>query len=151
MARIDRGATMAVISRNRPPQEGQAGTSTSNARCINCAHVHPREGERTAAPLSPGTPVPLRTALSVGASDPVQTPAASTGMTGGATLQLTMAARTDPLTEALETLALRPTRQNIVVRLVALAWAPCWRDLAVLSRRPGSKASPDSSCVVYRV
>jgi len=30
-------------------------------------------------------------------------------------------------TEALKMLALKPTRQNIAVRLVALAWAPCWR------------------------
>jgi hypothetical protein len=29
-----------------------------------------------------------------------------------------------------ETLALKPTRQSIAVRLVALAWAPCWRDRA---------------------
>jgi hypothetical protein len=36
----------------------------------------------------------------------------------------------DPLTEPLETLSLKPTRQNISVRLVALAWAPCWRDRA---------------------
>jgi hypothetical protein len=34
------------------------------------------------------------------------------------------------VTEALETLALKPTRQSIAVRLVALAWAPCWRDRA---------------------
>ena len=37
---------------------------------------------------------------------------------------------TDPLTEALETLALKPTRRDVAVRLVALAWAPCWRDRA---------------------
>jgi len=41
-----------------------------------------------------------------------------------------LGASTDPLTEALETLALKPTRQSIAVRLVALAWAPCWRDRA---------------------
>jgi hypothetical protein len=41
-----------------------------------------------------------------------------------------LAASTDPLTEALETISLKPTRQNISVRLVALAWAPCWRDAA---------------------
>jgi hypothetical protein len=41
-----------------------------------------------------------------------------------------LGARTDPLTEPLETIALKPTRQNITVRLVALAWAPCWRDAA---------------------
>ena len=39
-------------------------------------------------------------------------------------------ASTDPLTEPLETLALKPARQNISVRLAALAWAPCWRDRA---------------------
>jgi len=41
-----------------------------------------------------------------------------------------LGARTDPLTEPLETLSLKPTRQNISVRLVALAWTPCWRDAA---------------------
>jgi hypothetical protein len=41
-----------------------------------------------------------------------------------------LGASTDPLTEPLETLALKPLRQNISVRLVALAWAPCWRDRA---------------------
>jgi hypothetical protein len=41
-----------------------------------------------------------------------------------------LGASTDPLTEPLETLALKPARQNISVRLVALAWAPCWRDRA---------------------
>ncbi len=34
------------------------------------------------------------------------------------------------VTEALEALALKPTRQSIAVRLVALAWAPCWCDRA---------------------
>ncbi|MGH7349820.1 MAG: ATP-binding protein, partial [Candidatus Rokuibacteriota bacterium] len=41
-----------------------------------------------------------------------------------------LGASADPLTEELETLALKPTRQNVSVRLVALAWAPCWRDPA---------------------
>jgi hypothetical protein len=41
-----------------------------------------------------------------------------------------LGASTDPLTEPLETLALKPARQNVTVRLVALAWAPCWRDRA---------------------
>lgn len=41
-----------------------------------------------------------------------------------------LGARTDPLTEPIETIALKPTRPNIAVRLVALAWAPCWRDHA---------------------
>ena len=39
-----------------------------------------------------------------------------------------LTAATDPLTERLETISLKPTRQNISVRLVTLAWAPCWRD-----------------------
>jgi len=33
----------------------------------------------------------------------------------------------DPLTEALEPVTVRPTKQNISVRLVALAWAPWWK------------------------
>jgi len=41
-----------------------------------------------------------------------------------------LGARTDPLTEPFETIALKPTRQGITVRLVALAWAPTWRDRA---------------------
>ncbi|HZP38924.1 MAG TPA: ATP-binding protein [Methylomirabilota bacterium] len=41
-----------------------------------------------------------------------------------------LGAGTDPLTERLETVSLKPTRPNISVRLVALAWAPCWRDRA---------------------
>ena len=41
-----------------------------------------------------------------------------------------LGARTDPLTEPIETIALKPTRQNITVRLVALAWTPAWRDPA---------------------
>jgi hypothetical protein len=41
-----------------------------------------------------------------------------------------LGARTDPLTEPLETIALKPTRQGISVRLVALAWVPHWRDRA---------------------
>ena len=39
-------------------------------------------------------------------------------------------ARTDPMTEPLEAMVLKPTRQNISVRLAALAWAPYWRDPA---------------------
>ncbi len=39
-----------------------------------------------------------------------------------------LAAATDPLNEQLETLSLKPTKANIAVRLVALAWAPHWRD-----------------------
>ncbi len=34
----------------------------------------------------------------------------------------------DPLTETLETISLKPTKSNIVVKLVALAWVPQWQD-----------------------
>ncbi len=34
----------------------------------------------------------------------------------------------DPLTEPLETIALRPSKTNIAVRLVAIAWTPHWAD-----------------------
>ena len=34
----------------------------------------------------------------------------------------------DPQTESLETIALKPTKANIAVRLLSLAWAPYWRD-----------------------
>jgi len=33
----------------------------------------------------------------------------------------------DPLTEALEPVTVRPSKQNISIRLVALAWAPWWK------------------------
>ncbi len=39
-----------------------------------------------------------------------------------------LAAATDPLNEKLETVSLKPTKANIVVKLVALAWTPHWRD-----------------------
>lgn len=39
-----------------------------------------------------------------------------------------LAAATDPLTEKLETLSLKPTKSNITVKLVTLAWCPHWRD-----------------------
>jgi hypothetical protein len=32
------------------------------------------------------------------------------------------------LNEQLESIAIRPTKTNIAVKLVALAWTPCWRD-----------------------
>jgi hypothetical protein len=38
------------------------------------------------------------------------------------------AATTDPLNEKLETITLKPTKSNIAVKLVALAWTPHWRD-----------------------
>jgi hypothetical protein len=40
----------------------------------------------------------------------------------------TLAAATDPLNEKLETVSLKPTKANIAVKLVALAWTPHWRD-----------------------
>jgi hypothetical protein len=39
-----------------------------------------------------------------------------------------LATATDPLNERLETVSLKPTKANITVKLVALAWAPHWRD-----------------------
>ena len=38
-----------------------------------------------------------------------------------------LAAATDPLTEKLETLSLKPSKSNISIKLVALAWVPHWR------------------------
>ncbi|MBH0206976.1 MAG: ATP-binding protein [Nitrospira sp.] len=39
-----------------------------------------------------------------------------------------LAAATDPLNEKLETISIKPTKANIAVKLVALAWTPHWRD-----------------------
>lgn len=39
-----------------------------------------------------------------------------------------LSAKHDPLAESLETIAIRPTKANITVKLIALAWAPCWHD-----------------------
>jgi hypothetical protein len=39
-----------------------------------------------------------------------------------------LAAATDPLNEKLETVSLKPTKANIAVKLVALAWMPHWQD-----------------------
>ncbi|MGC3972878.1 MAG: hypothetical protein QM771_00640 [Nitrospira sp.] len=36
-------------------------------------------------------------------------------------------AATEPLTEKLEQIWLKPTKANIVVKLVGLAWVPAWR------------------------
>jgi hypothetical protein len=41
-----------------------------------------------------------------------------------------VAGGSDPLTAPLETVSLSPTKQNIAVKLVALAWVPVWRDPA---------------------
>ena len=35
---------------------------------------------------------------------------------------------TDPMAEELETVTVRPKKSDITVALVALAWAPVWRD-----------------------
>jgi len=40
----------------------------------------------------------------------------------------TLAAATDPLNEKLETISIKPTKANIAVKLVTLAWTPHWRD-----------------------
>ena len=39
-----------------------------------------------------------------------------------------LAAATDPLTEKLESISIKPTKANIAIKLVALAWTPHWRD-----------------------
>ena len=39
-----------------------------------------------------------------------------------------LAVATDPLNEKLDTLSIKPTKANIAVKLVALAWTPQWRD-----------------------
>jgi hypothetical protein len=39
-----------------------------------------------------------------------------------------LAAATDPLNEKLETISLKPTKANIAIKLVALAWTPHWKD-----------------------
>ena len=38
-----------------------------------------------------------------------------------------LATATDPLEERLEIISLKPTKSNIAVKLVTLAWMPCWR------------------------
>jgi hypothetical protein len=40
----------------------------------------------------------------------------------------TLAAATDPLNEKLEAISIKPTKANIAVKLVTLAWIPYWRD-----------------------
>jgi hypothetical protein len=40
----------------------------------------------------------------------------------------TLATATDPLNEKLETISIKPTKANIAVKLVALAWTPHWQD-----------------------
>ena len=38
-----------------------------------------------------------------------------------------LAAETDPLNEKLDIIAIKPTKANIAVKLVALTWTPHWR------------------------
>jgi hypothetical protein len=38
-----------------------------------------------------------------------------------------LAAATDPLNEKFETISIKPTKANIAIKLVALAWTPHWR------------------------
>ena len=40
---------------------------------------------------------------------------------------------TDPLREGLETISIKPTKANIAVKLVTLAWMPYWRDTKSIS------------------
>jgi hypothetical protein len=40
----------------------------------------------------------------------------------------TLADSTDPLNETLDSIAIKPTKANIAVKLVALAWTPYWKD-----------------------
>jgi hypothetical protein len=39
-----------------------------------------------------------------------------------------LADKVDPLTEALETISVKPRKTDIQVQLVTLAWAPYWQD-----------------------
>ena len=39
-----------------------------------------------------------------------------------------LAEKVDPLTEALETVTVKPKKTDIIVQLVSLAWAPYWQD-----------------------
>jgi hypothetical protein len=39
-----------------------------------------------------------------------------------------LAAATDPLNETFDTISIKPTKANIALKLVALAWTPHWRD-----------------------
>ena len=39
-----------------------------------------------------------------------------------------LAAKMDPLTESLQTVTITPSKSNIAVKLVTLAWAPHWQE-----------------------
>jgi len=51
----------------------------------------------------------------------------------------TLAAATDPLSEQLESIAIKPAKANIAVKLVALAWTPYWKETEVRSHRLGNR------------
>ena len=38
-----------------------------------------------------------------------------------------LAAKTDPATEELQTISIRPAKKDIIVKLVGLAWLPYWK------------------------
>jgi hypothetical protein len=46
-----------------------------------------------------------------------------------------LAAKRDPLTETLVTIAIKPNKSNIAIKLITLAWAPHWKD-------PSGKLTP---------
>ena len=69
------------MNRRRQPHAQQTSTSTSKARCINCAHVQFRRVGRDAVPLT------------LAASVAVATVAAGGGSTTGTAPQLTTAPR----------------------------------------------------------
>lgn len=75
IARMVRGSRMRAISRNRPPQAGQASTSTSKARRrINWAQAQLRRGGRVTAPSSPEASVPVETSAAGTGSATAATP-----------------------------------------------------------------------------
>jgi hypothetical protein len=39
----------------------------------------------------------------------------------------TLESSTDPLLQKIETVAQRPKKSDVTVRLVALTWVPCWK------------------------
>lgn len=53
-----------------------------------------------------------------------------------------LAAATDPLTETLDRIMLKPSKSNIAVKLVALVWVPHWRMTDGTSLLPGHSAAP---------
>ena len=81
MARIVARSKMRLISRDRPPQAGQASTSRANARRMNWAQVQPRTGG------------PQAVASAAEGSVPAAPSATGTGSMAGAVPYATTAAR----------------------------------------------------------